>query len=179
MASSLTYVIRTNLPPEAVNEIGLIIFAHWLDFAMGHTVLNGRRLMYPSGKYAASLSYRREGESTVAIVADEGQAPEAGILEQGHGPIDLKTRLQRGRAYPMHRFSMGGMFGLESTGLRRVGSGPPSMKPSMWAEIRMREASGFASIGPNSPADSWIIPPMPAYSPALILAAQAKQMAGG
>src|SRR5690348_13237168 len=103
MASSVTYVIRTNLDPKMVNAIGLIVFAKWLDFALGRTMLNGRRLVYPSGRYASSISYRKEGESTVAIVADEGFAPEAGILEQGHGPVDLKTRLQHGRAYPMHR----------------------------------------------------------------------------
>ena len=179
MAARVTYVVRTNLPPEAINAIGLIIFAKWLDFAMGHSVLNGKRLLYPSGKYAASISYRKEGEAAVAIVADEDMAPEAGILEQGHGPVDLKTRLQRGRAYPMHRFSLGGMFGLDPAGLRRVGSGPPSTKPAMWAQVRMREFSGFASIGKDSDADSWIIPAMPAYSPALVLAAQAKQMVQG
>ena len=172
MASSVTYVIRTNLPPEAINNIGLIIFAKWLNFALGHTVLNGRRLLYPSGKYAASISYRKEGEAAVAIVADEGLAPEAGILEQGHGPVDLKTKLQPGRAYPMHRPVNSNM----NSTLRRIGSGPASMKPSMWAEIRMREFSGFASISANSAPDSWIIPTMPAYSPALVLAAQAKQM---
>jgi hypothetical protein len=173
MAAGVTYVVRTNLPPEAVTQIAIAIFIKWVDFALGHSSLGGKRLVYPTGRYAASISFKQENAWTVAIVADEGIAPHASVIEQGHGPIDLKTRLQRGRAYPMHR-----MVGkTPGTSLRRIGSGPPSLRSQMWAELRANEASGFASIGPNSSPDSWIIPPMPAYSPALILAAQAKQMA--
>ena len=175
MASRVTYVVKTDLPPEAVNAIGLLVFSKWLDFALGRTVLNGRRLVYPTGRYAASISFRQEGEATVAIIADEDAAPEAGILEQGHAPVDLKTRLRPGRAYPMHRPS-GSVPGVS---LRRIGSGPPGMHPSMWAEVRMREFSGFASIGENSPPDSWIIPAMPAYAPALYLAASLRSSLRG
>lgn len=155
-----------------VTQIALDIFSKWVDFAMGRLALGNKRLVYPTGRYAASIQYKQEGESVVAISAS---APEAEILEQGHGQVDLKSRLQHGRAYPMHRptgFTSG-------TKLRRRGAGPPSLKPRMWAEIRSQEASGFASIGPNSEPGSWIIPPMPAYSPALILAAQAQAFARG
>lgn len=174
-SSSFTYVIRTNLPPEAVNRIGLEIFARWLDFALGNTVLNGRRLVHPTGRYAASIQYKQEGEATVAIIADEQSAPEATFIESGHQAVDLKTRLQHGRAYPMHRPPGANL----PSGLRRTGSGPPSMKPRMWADVRSREASGYASIGPNSPPGSWIIPAMPAYAPALALAAIARSMTQG
>jgi len=173
VAAGVTYVVRTNLPPEAVNQIGVEIYLKWLDFALGHTALNGKKLIYPTGRYAASITFKQENAWTVAIVADEAIAPHASIIEQGHGPIDLKTRLMRGRAYPMHR-AVGRTPG---TSLRRIGSGPPSTRPRMWAEVRAREFSGLASIGPNSSPDSWIIPAMPAYSPALVLAAMAKQMA--
>jgi hypothetical protein len=46
----------------------------------------------------------------------------------------------------------------------------------MWAEMRRSERAGYASIGPNSPPDSWVIPAMPAYSTAAILQAQAEAM---
>ena len=176
MRQGTTYVVKTDLDPAALNRIGLEIFAMWLDFAMGNKVLGGRRLVYPTGRYAASLHFRQVGEAAVAIIADEDIAPEAAVLESGHGPVDLKTKLQQGRAYPMHRPVGGNRV---PGGLRRVGSGPPGLKPRMWAEIRSREASGFASIGPNSPPGSWIIPAMPAYSPALVLSNMATAMTRG
>lgn len=166
---SVSYTVKTNLPPDMVSKIAISIFTLWVDFALGRASIAGRRLIYPTGRYAASISYQQEGESTVAIVAD---APEADILELGHASVDLKQKLRPG-AYRMHR-RPGQTPG---TSLRRVGSGPASLKPRMWAEIRTREANGFASIGVNSPADSWIIPPMPAYSVAMILAAQAQALA--
>lgn len=188
-----TYTIQTNLPPEAVTRIGLEIFKLWVDFAMGRAAIGSRSLIYPTGRYAASISFRQEGIATAAIMSDEAIAPEAAILETGHGRIDLKAKLQRGRAYPMHR-ARGGTAG---TSLRRVGNpAPAALKPrattrggivqgvrhgsvraSMWAEMRSATSSGFASIGPNSPPDSWIIPPMPAYAPAANLARMAEQMA--
>lgn len=173
MARGVAYIVRTDLDPEAVNRIGLEIFERWMSFALGGYPLGGRRLVYPSGRYAASLSYRREGEATIAIMADEAIAPHAGILEYGHGPVDLKTRLQWGRAYAMHRRT----GRTPGTTLRRIGAGPP--RPTLWAEVRAMTASGFAAIGPHSSPGSWIIPPMPAYSPMMNLAIMARQMAGG
>lgn len=177
MTSGVTYVIKTNLPPEAVTQIGIEIFARWVEFALGQATLNGRRLVYPTGRYASSISFQRTGAASVSIVADEAIAPEAAVLEYGHGSVDLKTRLRPG-TYPMKR-PHGGAAHQSATGLLRRGSGPPSLKPRMWAEIRQREASGYASISPDSPPGSWIIPPMVPYAPALTLAAMARAMAGG
>jgi hypothetical protein len=167
------YDIRTNLPPEAVNRIGLELFERWMSFAMGGLSLGSKRLIYPTGRYAASLSYRREGEATVALIADEAIAPEAGILEHGHGPVDLKTRLQHGVAYKMHRWP----GSTRGTTLRRIGARPA--QPRVWAVVRDAAFSGYAAIGPHSAPDSWIIPAMPAYSPALTLAQMARRMTGG
>jgi len=180
MATGNVYVIRTNLPPHLVSMVAAEIFIMWRDFALGNVTLGGKRLVYPSGRYAAALSYQRLGESTVAIVADESvERPEVAILEGGHRSFDMKSvsRLQ-GRAIPMHRMP-GSQASIRATGLRRVGAGPPSLRPSMWAELRTAEGSGFASFGPNSSPDSWIIPPMPAYAPAATLAAMARRMASG
>jgi hypothetical protein len=175
--AEVTYVIKTNLPPEAVTQIGMEIFARWVEFALGQASLGGRRLIYPTGRYASSISFQRVGAASVAIVADESVAPEAAVLEYGHGPVDLKTKLRPG-VYPMHR-PPGGSAHQSATGLLRRGSGPPGMKPRMWAEIRQREASGYASVSPNSPPGSWIIPAMTPYAPAMMLAAMARSMAGG
>lgn len=168
--ASFYYVVKTNLPPDQLSLLATEVFTRWVEFALGQRALGNKQLVYPTGRYAASIEYRQEGESSIAIVAS---APEAEILEQGHDAVDLKTKLQQGRAYLMHRRS----GATPGTSLRRIGSGPPSTKPRIWAELHQQTASGFASIGPNSAPDSWIIPPMPAYSPAMILAAQAQTAA--
>lgn len=183
MTSSVTYVVRTDLPPERVTAIGLEVFRLWMDFALGRGTVNGRRVVYPTGRYAASLSMQRDGEAVV-VAADESVAPEVAILESGHMAVDLKTKLQHGRAYPMHR-APGSTPG---TSLLRIGSGPPGKprigvgsrgvaavrRPMMYANLRASTASGFASIGSNS--TGWIIPAMPAYAPAATLARMAASM---
>ena len=173
MTNGVMYVVKTDLPPQMVTQIGLEVFARWMDFALGKESIGGRRLIYPTGRYAASLQFKKTGEASVAIIADESVAPEAAILEQGHGPVDLKTRLAPGR-YPMHR-TPGGKPG---TGLRRTGSKKgPFARASMWARVRAAEANGFASIGPNSAPGSWIIPAMAPYAPAATLANMIRAMA--
>lgn len=172
-AADQIYVVKTNLDPEGVTEVALAMFRKWIDFAMGKAALGGKMLIYPTGRYAASIQYRQEGEATVAIIADAAIAPEAAVLETGHVMVDLKKKLTEGRAYPMHRFTSSRAPG----GLRRIGGGPAGFRPQMWAAVRRGEANGFASFGPNSDPDSWIIPAMPAYSPALNLSILAKQMA--
>ena len=186
-ADDFIYTVHTDLPPQWVDRIGLMIFTQWLEFALGQRALGGNRIVYPTGKYAASIKFRREGEATVAIIADPTIAPEAMWLERGHGPIDLKKLLTPGRGYPRHRLKASAKTN-SLTGLARVGRGKaPSTTgqaqkmigggPTMWARAKAREATGFASFGPNSAPDSWIIPPMRAYSPAYILSEMAGHIA--
>ena len=173
MALGYTYVVRTNLPPGAVNKIGTDIFLMWLDFATGGRALNGKKLMYPSGQYAKSIKLEERGPNTVAIIADEGVAPEAAVLESGHRSFDMKTMAGLPRRLPMHRFR-----GAEpGSPLRRTGTGPASLRPEMWAELRGRSHAGFATLSADSAPGSWIIPAMAAYSPALTLAVMARKMA--
>jgi hypothetical protein len=175
------YVVKTNLPPEGVSRVALAIFSMWIDFALGKSSLGGatRQIAYPTGRYASSIRYQQEGESTVAVIADPAIAPEAAVLETGHDEVDLKTKLKWGKPYRMHRTSLGtGPTGARlrtSFGTLRTGPGPPHFR--MWAEVRRKGDTGFASIGPNSDPSSWIIPDMPAYSPALILSRMAAKMA--
>jgi hypothetical protein len=161
------HVIMTDIPPQEISRITLAIYAKWLDFALGKTNLNGRMIVAPTGRYARSLQVRWEDGIAVGVIADANIAPEAALIEHGHAPVDLKTKLTHGRPYPMHR----------TTGLPgRIGGGPNGQRSSMWSQIRTRTFSGYASIGPNSPLDSWIIPAMPAYSPSLALAEMAAAM---
>lgn len=176
--SDKLYTIHTNLDSEGVNRVGLAIFAEWLSFALGQSALGGKMLAYPTGRYAASLQYKTIGEATVAIIADEKTAPEAAILETGHMSFDMKTRLIAGKPYRMHR-RIGSNKLTRALGLRRIGAGPPSLHPRMWAQVRNMTNTGFASFGPNSDPDSWIMPAMPAYAPALLLSRMAEKMAAG
>jgi hypothetical protein len=102
-ADGIEYVVVTDLSPEAVNAIGMEIFKQWVEFASGNRVADGKYLLHPTGRYARAIHYQREGEATVAIVADESVAPEAHVLETGHQAVDLKQKLTKGRRYPMHR----------------------------------------------------------------------------
>lgn len=168
------YVVETDLPPWAVTRVGLEIFRMWQDFALGMRDLGSGRIAYPTGRYASAIQYRAAGVGIVAVAADEGVAPYAAWIESGHKPFDMKTVLQQGRGYPMHRPPGKGRLGT-----RRIGAaGPATMRRSIWGRMRSSTFSGFASIGKNAAADSWIIPEMPAYSPALNLALAAARMAG-
>ena len=171
------YTIRTNLPPEAVNQIGLEIYAMWRDFALGKRALGGKRLIYPTGRYAAAIEFKQTGTSSVAITADEDAAPEAAILETGHRAVDLKTiAALQDRTFPMHREIAPGAT-RRKTKLRREGGGPPGLSGAVWEEVRSSEFSGYASIGPNSAPGSWISPAMAAYAPAFVLSEMARKMA--
>lgn len=171
--------IHSTLDPKVVNKIAMYIFGLWIDFALGKIALGGRKIMYPTGRYAASIQYKMEGNAIVGIYADESIAKEAGILEKGHGPYDLKTRLGPGR-YPIHGFRFGG--GMTPVGRIGASGRPTLLKRFMWARMRNSTFSGFASIGPESDPDSWIVPAMPAYAPAEILGKQMEALlrkAGG
>jgi hypothetical protein len=145
-------------------------FELWLAFALGQASLGGNRIIHPTGRYAASLHYKKFGFSKVAIIADERYAPEARILETGHAAVDLLTKLQPGRAYPMHRW--GGWKAPITTPLsRRRGK-------RLWAVARAQSESGFARVpktrraakmNTSGTAAEWIIPAMPAYAPGRIL----------
>lgn len=164
-AGDIVYDVMTNLDPNQLNQVGLEIFAKWTEFALGGLQLGGKRVLYPTGKYAASLHYRRYGMTRVAIIADEKYAPEARMLETGHRPVDLLQHLTPGRAYPMHRgWAMG------------VIMGKPGRR--LWAKRRASGFTGFARVphqrapgkfNTSHTGPEWTIPAMPAYSPARIL----------
>lgn len=161
------HVILTDMAPQDINRITLEIFKRWVDFAMGNLSLGGHRIVHPTGRYARAIQVQWEGGIAVGVIADASIAPEVAMIEHGHAAVDLKQRLTHGRAYPMHRTGQ----------MPRVGGGPNGIRSRVWSQLRTRTMTGYASIGPNSPPDSWIIPPMPAYSPSAVLAAMASDMA--
>ena len=187
--SKVSWVVHTDLPPEWVDRIGLEVFRRWMEFATGGAAAGSRQIVHPTGKYAASIQYQKLGEATVAIVADASMAPEAAILETGHGSVDLKTKLRLG-VYPMHGDRPNPMNGPvpgyfltgrgshgQPAAAKAVMASPVTSRKSMWASMRKANATGFATLSPNSPAGSWIIPPMAAYAPAHTLAMMAAAQA--
>lgn len=169
--ADLTFDVMTDLEPEYLSEAAIAVFQMWVEFALGQTELNGHKIENPTGRYASSISMRAYGERRIAIISNSKIAPEADILETGHPAIDLKKRLTPGRVYPMHRGS----------GFTHVGGGGRAGyrgTRKMWAKARSAGAAGFATVPTHitpENADSWIIPEMPAYSPARLLATLARE----
>lgn len=161
------YNVHTDLPPELLDEVGRMIFKMWVDFALGNASIGGHTLDHPTGRYASSIEYKRYGKSRISIQTDDEMAPEAEWIENGHGAIDYKVRFP-GRTFPMHR-------GAEDH-YGSAGYGDPvlsgSRRKSIWATVRASGFAGFATVPTEVTAEnqnSWIIPAMPAYSPAFHL----------
>lgn len=168
VSNSPEYEVITDLPPDQLNMVGLEVFRTWMEFALGGMSLDQYRILSPTGRYASSLSFRNLGTNKVAIMADSSVAPEADILETGHDAFDMKKLVQlHGRTFPMHR---GFLQNAPIAGRVR----PRQSAKKIWAQVRSSGFNGYATmptkITPEN-ADSWIIPEMPAYAPAAVLAA--------
>lgn len=217
------HAIKTNLLDDERSDLLLQTYQRWISFALGMGSIGGRMLKNPSGRYAASITaqtmrvpahetrdkiggiIRRRKipaqDRVIAIFIDgnsEGSV-EAGIIEHGHGSVDLKETMLRnhpqGRMIPMRQaptsplYSLAGYKGslLSQLGARTSKRGkrsylqPNSKLARMWSSEYHPTGGGkgayhgpykaghgaFAFMSPNS--KGWIIPPMPAYSPAKLL----------
>lgn len=162
-----SYDVWTDLPPDALTEIGIEIAKRWVAFAMGEESLNGYRIKNPTGRYASSITVTSDSPNHVAVIANEEIAPEALMIEEGHGRYDMKSQFP-GRTFPMHR----------GTGTPILNSTFGGRANNVWATPRAEGFNGFARVPSTitaENADSWIIPAMPAFSPAQYLAEQAQR----
>jgi hypothetical protein len=158
-----TYDVYTDLSPAEVTEAGYAIMELWIGFALGMDEIHGHRIENPTGRYASSIRLEGRGIAKVAVIADEALAPESKWLEEGHGAVDLKEKLTGGRVYPMHRGA--GAPILSSTFAGRTNN--------VWAASRAEGFNGFARVPSKITPEnvgSWVIPAMPAWSPASYLA---------
>ena len=92
--------IRTNLSPEYVHDLLLETYQMWMEFALGKSSIGGRMLKNPSGRYASAITADRGPEGNIiAVYIEPGHigSKEAAIIEHGHGPVDLKQKMLRGR----------------------------------------------------------------------------------
>lgn len=149
------YDVFTNMDEDTLSEVAYAVMEKWIAFALGKTEINGRRIKDPTGKYASSIRLEGRGVNQIAVIAD---APEAEYLEEGHVSVDLKTRLDPGRAYPMHR-GTGNMPFVFNQSFN-------AKKRNIWAIPRSGGFNGFAFTPTDATKnpDSWVIPAMPAWN---------------
>ena len=173
--ANIVYEIVTDLDPKELSLAGLEVFRMWADFALGRTKIGKLQIKHPTGRMAAALS-RQTTPSVVTIMVDEGQAPEALWLEEGHERYDMlahRDRYPAGRRVPMRRgpFDGGGASGAQA--IRR--------NPKVWAQIRRNgdpATLGFPIVPEERPSRNnrsgldlaWVIPAMESYEPARIMA---------
>lgn len=157
-------------------------YRQWLSWSLGgDTIAGARTLQHPSGRYAASLSWRRTGVASVAIIADEESTPEAKWLEEGTtGYADFKA-LMLGR----HSKTSKDGYKYRIIPIRNDGSLPENSVPnivetSRGGRLSKPQGKIWASNGPtgaqefrvmtNKPGSAaWALPPMTPYAPAKIL----------
>lgn len=151
-ADDIEYVVKTNLAPEYVTQVGLEIFKQWMEFAQGRGEADGQRIAHATGGYANSISFAQTGVATVAIVADPGVDIAAHYLEVGHERFDLKQT---------EAFLQGRIF-----------------HSAMWAYPSKRFPAGDGPAYVQVGATGWILPVMRAYAPAKVFAHLAARMAG-
>jgi hypothetical protein len=155
-----TWDIITDMDPETITAVGLKIAEKWIRFALGAETLGGKMLMHPTGRYASSIRFQQTGQARVAIIADEKKAPEGAILEEGHGAIDLKQTMF-GKTIPLFRGTPG-QYGSAGYGAPILDTTPMGRRKNVWAQPRAQGYTGMRTVGRSG----WVIPPMPAYSPA-------------
>lgn len=177
-----TYEVTTNLDPEALTEVAIEIYRQWLEFALGRRALGGKTLAHPSGRYAASLSWRQTGEAKVAIIADESAAPEAGWIEEGRQGANMKAAMLSGgkvgsdgwryRDIPIRSDADTPQFDMASLLNNSQGGRLPAKTGRLWAQARpaIDPNAHWVRMTDKPNSSDWKIPDMPAYSPAAILA---------
>jgi hypothetical protein len=176
---TVSYTVSTDLDPEHLNVLAAELARMWTMFALGQETLGGQTLHYPSGKYANSIEFKKTGQASVAIIADEKVAPEAKWIEEGHGAYDMKT-LFGGRHFRLPKHVLG------HYGSRTLGEPVETMKGKkfMWMSATEEGDSQWLTV-PSAKgvakrpelAQKWIIPALPAYAPAAYLADLARNAA--
>lgn len=175
------YDVYTDLDPDQLTEVAKETFRMWLMFALGNDTAIGKGLMNPTGRYAASISWKKTGVSRVSIIADEKIAPEAARIEDGADGHNMKVMLEKnakidaqGYRYRVIPIRPDGPEGPLSFNMNSVvgGAGGEKLPQSVgrvWAKKRayVDSKSRFVTMRERSPG--WWVPAMPAYAPAMAL----------
>jgi hypothetical protein len=185
MASPL-FVVQTNLSPDELTDVAIATYVKWLAWAIGDGSLLGKTLKHPSGRYASSISWRRTGIATVAIIADESIAPEATWLEKGASAHSMRDAMlgegntktdKQGYRYRVIPIRKDGAFPSITGNTPSVeqtynGGGLTAKLGKIWSRpVPHTDASHYAVMSDRPGASAWNVPAQPAYAPAAILAA--------
>lgn len=173
--------VHTNLDPETLTEVVAETYRMWLAFALGQGEIGGKTLAHPSGRYAASISYRKTGAASFAVIADESVAPEALWIEDGRRGANMKDAMLAGgkigkdgcryRDIPIRKDGVAPGFDLGDAVTNGREGRLPAKVGRLWATPRAHTDAGRYVRMSDAPGSSaWQIPDMPAYSPAAILA---------
>ena len=183
--------VVTDMNPEEVNILAAIVFRELLAFYLGGFSIGGKTLEHPSGRAAAALSWKRTGEHSVAIIADENAAPEIGWIEEGRKGADMKAAMlmggkvgkdgYRSRVIPIRKDGFVSKGAESATVVRNGGRGEKlsARNTRMWAVPRPHvNAQAYATMSNRPGAAAWQIPDMPGYSPIKIMSDLLRQQIG-
>ncbi len=191
MADNIVYDVVTDLDPKTLTAIAAETYRKWLEWALGKGEIGGKTLAHPSGRYAASLSWKRTGVSSVAIIANESIAPEALWLEKGTTGANMKEIMLRNapvsadgyryRIIPIRNDGTitGGADRASIVGNAQTGERLGGRVGRMWTKPRAAVDASHMVVMTDRPGSAdWKIPPMPAYAPAKILSDLLRQEYG-
>ena len=190
------YTVHTNANPQQLGLIAADTYKQWMEFALGHKEIGGKKLMHPSGKYAASISWQRQGTYQVVIVADDTVAPEGKWIEDGISGFSIKQKMlakyskinakgERYRIIPMPPYPdkdkpndmlNGNSLADFITKYNPNGQRVRRNIARMWGKPIKRTSFRTMRDGPGAAA--WYIPDRPAYAPAKHLADLLKNQYG-
>ena len=176
----IVYDVRTNLSPALLTEVAIETYRQWLEFALGREAIGGHTLQHPSGRYAASISWRRTGVASIAIIANERQAPEAKWLEEGTSAADLKTAMlagvapgrsgYRSRSVPISSDSPAPTLLDGDIRSSPLGQAISAKIGRIWAAAKAgRGRQGFATMSDRPGSAAWRVPAFIPYAPAAIM----------
>ena len=188
------YDVYTDLDPAQLTEVAKETYRLWLSWALGNDAgLGIGSLINPTGRYAASLSWRKTGAASVAIMSDEHKAPEAEWIETGTDGADMLQMLDhfsktakdgtRYRVIPLRPHDASGplKFNMNSI-VRGPGGGEklPAGQGRIWsvARPRIHADSEFVTMTDRNP-NAWQVPPFTPYAPAHALKDLLERQYGG
>ncbi len=182
MSGSQLYEVKTDMNPDMLTGVALRVYRKWVQFALGRTHLGGHILKHPSGKYAASIQWRRTGTATIEIFSE---APIAEMMETGRPSYSMKKMLRKMKGKNAYRIiplgggreqtsmytaaAMASLSKAESTAFRGAGK--------MWVTPSKYSPSGvkFRTMSNKPGSASWRIPRFKPYTPVKFLLQLMKQ----
>lgn len=186
--STTDYTIQTNADPAMLGIIAAEIYKQWMEFALGHEALGGKKLVNPSGKYASAISWKRTGTYSVAITADSTISKQVDTVEEGASAFSIKDAMlskkskvdkdgNRYRVIPMppridkdpgaNDILKNSELSSFITKFSQSGQRVRKNAARVWAKPVKR--TQFVTMTDKPGSAAWAMPERPAYAPAKIL----------